>query len=129
MHLPESDSVTVSVWTNFKSLIYCSSTADAYPVEDVVAINSKDTTGLEISWAPPSIGGDLTTDFTLTCTPLLVGIPVPDPMSTGSGEQLNISLTGLYPGVSYNCSVVAVTPEGRSTPETIVETTEETGIE
>ena len=82
---------------------------------------------LEISWRPPQLGNNLTTAFTLTCTPLLAGIPQPRPLSTASGEELSLSLAGLYPGVAYNCSVVTVTSEGQSEPESIVQTTDEIG--
>jgi hypothetical protein len=98
---------------------------DAYPVEGVV-VPSSSSSSLEFTWSPPLVGHNLTTGFTLRCSPLLEGIPEPRPLSTATGEELTLAITGLYPGVQYNCSVVTVTAAGESEPMSVVQTTEET---
>ena len=92
-----------------------------------VAVASSSSSELELTWEPPLLGSNLTTAFVLTCSPLLEGIPQPDPVGTSSGEELSLSVTGLYPGVPYNCSVVTVTSEGQSQPASKVQATEEIG--
>ena len=84
---------------------------------------------MEFSWQPPQLGHDFTTAFKLTCVPLLSGIPFPQPLSTNVGADVTTqSLTDLYSGVPYNCSVVTVTSQGESKPRSIVNTTVEIGI-
>ena len=39
----------------------------------------------------------------------------------------SLTLTGLYPGVPYNCCVVTLTSQGESESTSIVQTTEEIG--
>ena len=106
------------------SPIYC--ITDAYPVEDV-AVAFSSSSALELTWGPPKHGANLTIAFVLTCTPLLEGIPVPESVRTSSGGEMTLSLAELYPGVSYNCSVVTVTAEGQSQPVSKVQATEEIG--
>ena len=102
------------------------SITDAYPVQDI-AIAFSNSFMLEVTWQPPQLGPNLTTAFTLTCTPLLAGIPLPLPVSTESGEELGLSLSELYAGVEYNCSVVTVTAQGHSEPVSIIQATQEIG--
>ena len=119
----------MSVHVRVSILLYKSrdSITDAYPVQDVT-IAFSNSSGLELTWRPPQQGHDLTTSFFLACTPLLAGIPPPLPASTGSGAELSLYLTGLYPGVEYNCSVVTVIGEGQSEPVSIIQATEEIGV-
>ena len=88
---------------------------------------SRGSLSLEFSWQPPQLGHEFTTQFTVMCTPLLSGIPMPQPVSTSSGDEHTLPVMGLFPGVQYDCSVVTVTTQGESEPESIVLYTEETG--
>ena len=95
-------------------------------MEELTVLSSSNSS-LTLSWEPPTQGHDLSTGFRLTCTPLLVGIPPPRSLNSTGGDFTNLTLSGLYSGVSYNCSVVTLTAEGESESRNIVQTTEETG--
>ena len=79
-----------------------------------------------LSWQQPSIAAHLTTGYNLICVPLLAGIPVPQslwlPPTTTS-----VTVTGLRPGVSYNCTIFTITDQGSSSPLTFSVKTSETG--
>ena len=84
---------------------------------------------LEFSWQSPTMGHDFTTGFKLTCSPLLTGIPFPLQLSTtATAEITSFSVTELYPAVPYNCSIVTVSSQGESEPESVVHSTEEAGM-
>ena len=85
-------------------------------------------TSLSFSWSPPSIGAHLTTGYRLTCVPLLVGIPTPDVLILEAGTTSAI-MTGLYSGVTYDCSIITISAEGSSQPQTLNLIIAELGIE
>lgn len=61
---------------------------------------------------------------------MLSGIPFPQPLSTSvEADVTTQSLTDLYSGVPYNCSVVTLTSQGESEPRSVVYKTEEIGID
>ena len=64
------------------------------------------------------------TGYQLSCQPQLSGIPLPQPVNT---VAVMTTLSNLYPGVGYNCSIVARNSAGPSAPVNISGTTLETG--
>ena len=75
-------------------------------------------TSLAFSWRPPSIAANLTTGYRLTCSPLLEGIPTPEDLMLGPAVT-TANMTGLYSGVTYNCSIVTHSNEGSSLPRSV----------
>ena len=73
-----------------------------------------------------TLNGNLT-GYRLSCQPLLPDIPTPQPLTPGPTAVMAM-LSNLYPGVGYNCSIVARNGAGLSTPVNISDTTLETGI-
>ena len=85
------------------------------------------TTSLSFSWqAPVTLNGNLT-GYQLSCLPLLPGIPSPQPFTLGPATVVD-TVSGLYPGVGYNCSLVATNPAGPSDRVYSNGTTQETGM-
>ena len=78
------------------------------------------------SWTAPSIAAHLTTAYSLTCLPLLAGIPSPQSL-TVQPSVTSATLGGLYSGVGYNCSITTISDEGPSEPESVILTTPEIG--
>ena len=66
------------------------------------------------------------TGYQLSCQPLLSGIPFPQFLTPGPTAVVD-TVSGLYPGVGYNCSIVARNGAGPSDPVYISGTTLETG--
>ena len=66
-------------------MTYNGCNAAAYPVEMFGVVGSNQSS-LCFSWEAPSIRPDLTTGYTLTCSPLLDGIPVPCGIVTVSSQ-------------------------------------------
>ena len=83
-------------------------------------------TSLTFSWSPPSIAAHLTTGYKLVCVPSLVGIPTPAALMLGPAAT-SADVTGLYSGVTYDCSISTSIDEGSSQPQTLRLTTLETG--
>ena len=100
-------------------------TAVAFPVEDLKGEAA--STSLTISWDQPSRGAGLTTGYNLTCVPALAGIPVPNSLLLVP-TLTTATVTGLYVGASYNCSVFTITDQGSSLPVILSISTTETGI-
>ena len=97
----------------------------ANPVEEFEVTMSL-VTSLVFSWSPPSVATQLTTGYRLTCTPLLEGIAVPNSTVLGPRDT-TAAVTGLNPGVTYNCSIVTISHEGSSLPQTLTPSTTESG--
>ena len=90
-------------------------------------ITSVMTTSLSFSWqVPMTLNGNLT-GYQLFCQPLLSGIPSSQMLTPGPTAVMAI-LSGLYPGVEYNCSIVARNGAGPSEAVYINGTTPETGM-
>ena len=89
----------------------------AYPVEEFEG-GMPSSTSLTFFWRPPSIAANLTTGYRLTCSPLLEGIPTPEGLMLGPAAT-TANVTGLYPGVTYNCSIVTVSHKGSSLPRSV----------
>ena len=87
-------------------------------------ITSVMTTSLSFSWQAPLILNGVLTGYQLSCQPLLPGIPPPQTLNTAAVMDM---LSNLYPGVGYNCSIVARNSAGPSDPVYISGTTLETG--
>ena len=79
-------------------------------------------TSLAFFWKPPTIAANLTTGYRLMCSPLLEGIPIPEGLMLGPAAT-TANVTGLYSGVTYNCSIVTLSHEGSSLPTTVLSTT------
>ena len=56
------------------------------------------------------------------CTPLLEGIPTPEGLMLGPAAT-RANVTGLYPGVTYNCSIVTTSHEGSSISTSVISAT------
>ena len=87
-------------------------------------ITSVTTTSLSLSWQTPMILNGVLTGYQLSCQPLLSSIPLPQTLNTAAVMD---TLSNLYPGVGYNCSIVARNSAGPSDPVYINGTTLETG--
>ena len=83
-------------------------------------------TSLTFSWSPPSIAAHLTTGYKLVCVPSLAGIPTPAAVILGPAAT-SADVTGLYSGVTYDCSISTSIDEGSSQPQTLTLITLETG--
>ena len=88
-------------------------------------ITSVMTTSLSFSWQVPMTLYGVLTGYQLSCQPLLPGIPSPQTLNTTAVMAM---MSGLYPGVGYNCSIVARNAAGPSDPVYISGTTQETGV-
>ena len=78
------------------------------------------------SWTAPSIAAHLTTAYSLTCIPLLAGIPSPQSL-TIQPSVTSATVGGLYSGVGYNCSITTISGVGPSELKSVVLTTPEIG--
>ena len=103
----------------------CDLLLGAHPV-----VNFKNTavseSSLSFSWSQPSIAGNLTTGYNLTCVPLLTGIPLPQSLKLAP-TATSATVAGLRSGVTYNCSIFTITDQGHSQPLTLSNSTSETG--
>ena len=90
-------------------------------------ITSVMTRGLSFSWQAPVTLNGVLTGYQLSCQPLLPDIPSPQPLPPRDTAVMAI-LSGLYPGVGYNCSLEARNGAGSSDPVYISNTTLETGM-
>ena len=86
-------------------------------------ITSVMTTSFSFSWQAPMTLNGVLTGYQLSCQPLLPGIPLPQPLNT---TAVTVMLSSLYPGMGYNCSIVARNGAGPSDPVYISNTTQET---
>ena len=76
-------------------------------------ITAVTTTSLSLSWHEPATPNGAIVGYRLSCQPLLLGIPTPQPLIPGSTARMAV-LTDLYPGVRYNCSMGASNLAGLS---------------
>ena len=91
-------------------------------------ITSVTTTTLSFSWQEPAVLNGMLTGYNLTCQPELpVGIPSPSILNTEPTVNTAM-LPDLFPGVRYNCSIVASNSAGSSDPVYAVDNTTEAGI-
>ena len=97
----------------------------AHPVVDFKNTAVSESS-LSFSWSQPSIAGNLTTGYNLTCVPLLTGIPLPQSLQLAP-TATSATLAGLRSGVTYNCSIFTITDQGHSQPLTLSNSTSETG--
>ena len=97
----------------------------AHPVEDFKNTAVSESF-LSFSWSQPSIAGNLTTGYNLTCVPLLTGIPLPQSLQLPP-TATSATVAGLRSGVTYNCSIFTITDQGHSQPLTLSNSTYETG--
>ena len=87
------------------------------------------TTSISLSWQAPTVTIGVLTGYQLSCQPELpTGIPSPPTLSPGPTVNTAL-LPNLYPGVRYNCRIMASNSVGGSSdPVYAVGTTTETGI-
>ena len=91
-------------------------------------MTSVSTTTISFSWQEPAVTNGMLAGYQLTCQPVLpAGIRSPLVLSIGPTVN-TASLPALFPGVRYNCSIVASNSAGPSDPVYDVGTTTETGI-
>ena len=87
------------------------------------------TMSLSFSWQAPTVTNGGLTGYNLSCQPELpAGIPSPSILTPGPTMN-TAELGSLFPGVRYNCSIVAMNTAGSSGPVHDVGTTPETGNE
>ena len=89
-------------------------------------ITAVTTTTFSFSWQQPTNPNGAITRYQLSCQPLLIGIPTPEPLSPGPTARMTV-LADLLPGVRYNCSIAAVNSGGLSTLVYAADTTTEIG--
>ena len=90
-------------------------------------ITSLMTRSLSFSWQAPVTLNGILTGYQLSCQPLLPGIPSSQTLTPGPTAVVD-TVSGLYPGVRYNCSIVAMNNAGSSDPVYNSGTTPETGM-
>ena len=91
-------------------------------------ISSVTTTNINFLWQAPAVTNGALTGYQLSCQPELpVGIPSPPTLSPGATVNTAV-LPNLFPGVRYNCRIMANNSAGLSDPVYAVDTTAETGI-
>ena len=90
-------------------------------------ITSVMTTSLSFSWQTPVTPNGVLIGYQLFCQPLLSSISLPQVLNPGPTAVM-VMLSGLYPGVGYNCSIVARNSAGPSGPVYINGSTLETGM-
>ena len=85
-------------------------------------------TSLSFSWDPPAprAGVGAPTQYIVRCEPQLDGIDTPAPVNQ-SATQLTATVMGLFPGVTYSCSVAAMNDQGEGDRAQQSGTTLETG--
>ena len=117
----------------YSKTYYCShaccesnSLLGAHPVEDFKNTAVSESS-FSFSWSQPSIAGNLTTGYNLTCVPLLTGIPLPQSLQLLAPTATSATVAGLRSGVTYNCSIFTITDQGHSQPLTLSNSTYETG--
>ena len=85
-------------------------------------------TSLTFCWSQPSTGAHLITGYNLTCAPLLTGIPFPQSRPQLEPILTSATLSGLFSGVPYNCSISTISDRGSSLPASLYITTNDSGI-
>ena len=90
-------------------------------------ITSVMTRSLSFSWQIPETLNGVLVGYQLSCQPLLPGIPSSQFLTPGPTAVVE-TVSGLYPGVRYNCSIVVRNFDGPSDPVYINGTTLETGM-
>ena len=88
-----------------------SSTAPTAP--RIFRITAVTTTSLSFSWQQPTNPNGEITGYQLSCQPLLLGIPSPEPLSPGPTARMAV-LADLHPGVRYDCGIGASNSAGLS---------------
>ena len=90
-------------------------------------ITSVTTTSLSFSWQEPAVLNGMLTGYNLSCQPVLPA-NIPSPPILSPGPTVNTALLpALFPGMRYNCSIMARNSAGSSDPVHAVGTTTETG--
>ena len=97
---------------------------DAYPVERFWS-EYVTNTSFGLYWDSPTIGADLTLEYSLECDPLL--IEVSTNQTTVPASVSSVVLTDLHPGTRYNCSIVTTGALGSSEPVSLIILTPEAG--
>lgn len=90
-------------------------------------IESMTTTSLNFSWQGPTVTNGMLTSYQVLCQPLIFGIPIPRTINPAPTEVTAL-LDNLFPGVEYNCSIIARNRAGASNPTYTAGTTLETGM-
>ena len=92
----------------------------------IFSITAVMTNNLSFSWQEPTNPNGVATGYELSCLPLLLGIPTPQPLRLGPTDQTTV-LANLHPGVTYNCSIRSSNGAGHSNLVYAAGTTQETG--
>ena len=92
-------------------------------------VTLRTTTSLSFSWQAPTVTNGRLTGYNLSCQPELPA-DIPSPSIFTPGPTMNTAELGsLFPGVRYNCSIVAMNTAGSSDPVHAIGNTTETGNE
>ena len=83
-------------------------------------------TSFSFSWQRPLVLNGVLVAYQLSCQPLLPGIPSPQSLTLGPAAVAG-TMSGLNPGVGYNCSIGARNNDEVSDPVYSTGTTQETG--
>lgn len=86
-------------------------------------VTSKTQTSLSFAWGLPLTPAPVI-EYILQCRAVVAGIEDPAPLNTTDQSALLLSLS---PGVSYTCSLTALTDTNMPPPITIITTTLESG--
>ena len=89
-------------------------------------ITSVMPTSFSFSWQRPLVLNGVLVAYQLSCQPLLPGIPSPQSLTLGPAAVAG-TMSGLNPGVGYNCSIGARNNDEVSDPVYSTGTTQETG--
>ena len=93
--------------------------------EEFIIVHSS-ATSLTFSWTLTPAASLLITGYNVTCTPLMEGIPLPEPLVGKQGDT-SATVTGLHPGINYTCVAVTFTLWGTSLAHNITYSTSEIG--
>ena len=105
-------------------LTLCVCVIDAYPVERFRSENVANTSFC-LYWVGPTIGAQLSLEYSLECEPLLIEISTNQ--TTVPASVSSVVLTDLHPGTRYNCSIVTTGALGSSEPVSLIILTPEAG--
>ena len=95
-------------------------------MENYTVISAGETS-LSFSWNTPGVGDELIIGYVLTCLPLLKGIVALSPLNL-EHNATSATVTGLHPGVVYQCNIATLSSEGLSQFKNITFATLEIGI-
>ena len=116
--------VILETFRHFFILLYLDLVSN--PFEEFSLLNFS-STSLTFSWTLTPVASLLISGYNITCTPLVEGIPLPEPLVVREPNTVTASVTELYPGVSYTCAIVTFNSWQTSLPRNITYSIPEIG--